>query len=786
MIMKKLTILISAILLSIITQSQILSLNDTNWFRNGPFCAWVKSLALAPSNSTVVYLGTYSAGLYKTTNGGETWTFCSTENLPVYEDSLANSPSLPCWWFGDYYPIEAIAIHPEDDNHLWISTLERGLFESTNGGNSWQKANETLPDTLAVNLIQINSQNPDDILLGTGKYFTSGSPQNGGLYRSLNGGNTWYFVDSLPHGDTYSISDITRDPINNVHIFSSVSSAGEPGISWGLMESYNNGTSWQELSANMYDFKSIAINSDNPQNLWGVVLTGYQDYWLMNSNNGGQNWNLYEGFENPYKWVTGLFTDADFNMYVKRRSVEPDFSFDILKSSDNGNSWTEVDKLIDKTYLGWDNFKNSVQSEYSNPENIYFGNNYGVFHSQNGGLTTQVKNANLMNSYILDLEINPKNNDIIYAAGSQGLWKSKDGGQHWENIIREFLRVVKCNPKHPDTIYFGGRDLWRSHNGGQTYQKIAAPLHSTLVDITFNPKETNILFYKIDFDETSLAYKSLNYGNTWELIFSCDVNDSYREIVIDPNHPDTLYIGKYRSIDGGDTWEDTFNKKILAVHPLNSNILYATEGSYQNVHNTLEVSYDWGTTFETLIEYNNGPFPNENIYCFRFDKENPEYMFYSTRNTNVYYSLDAGETWQKLPGNYNRRVMDIIPYVNENKFYLATHGDGVWVYDTTTTSTIENNHIINDIKALHVSPNPFSTILTINFIIMNSQYVNLSVYNLNGALIRTLINEHKMKGEYKTIWNGKDKNGKEVQTGLYIVRLNSGRNIYTRKVVFIE
>lgn len=127
---------------------------------------------MAPSTSDVIYIGTYSGGVYKTVDGGETWIYCATEILPQYEDSLNYSPTLPCWYFGDYYPVYDVAVDPEDENHVWIGIQERGLFESTNGGSTWQKANETLPDTLAVNLIMINKQDPDDIMLGTGKSFS--------------------------------------------------------------------------------------------------------------------------------------------------------------------------------------------------------------------------------------------------------------------------------------------------------------------------------------------------------------------------------------------------------------------------------------------------------------------------------------------------------------------------------------------------------------------------------------------------------------------------------------
>ncbi len=784
--MKKYILLLIAILTFGVQklEAQTISLDNTNWFSNGPYTAYVSSLALAPSNTDVLYAGTYAAGVYKTINGGNTWSLCATDNLPVYTDSLNNSPTLPCWWFGKYYPIQAIAVHPQNENNLWIAPRKRGLYKSTDGGQSWQKANESLPNALTVKLIHINPENPDDILLGTSGYNSADPPQNGGLYRSIDGGNTWFLVEEVPNGDSYTISDITRAQNNNNHILISISSAGEPGFSWGLMESYDNGITWRELSTNIWDFHNVSINVENNQNLWSSVYTGYQAHWLMCSNDGGFNWNLYEGFDDPYKWVTGLFTDTDFNMYIKRRSAEPDYSFDMLKSTDNGASWTGMDKLMGKTYLGIGIFKNNVQANHANAKHIYFSNCYGIYYSENGGQNTQVRNKNLRNAYIMDLEARPKNKDIVYAAGLQGLWKSTDAGQHWENIIREKIKVVKCDPQHPDTLYFGGRDLWRSFDGGQTYQKIATPLYSTLTSIAIHPQKTNIVYYKIDFNGSAIIYKSLDCGSTWELVFSCYVDDAYREMIIDPNHPDTLYMGIYRSLNGGETWENTFDKKILAVHPANSNILYATKGNY--IYNTVEVSYDWGDTFETLSTYNNGPFPGGNIYCFRFDTDNPDYLFYSTRNTNIYYSLNAGDSWQQLSGTYNRRVMDIIPYVNDNKFYLATHGGGVWVYDTTYTSAIEEYPIMNKHKVLNVSPNPFSNKLTINFSITAPSNTNISVYTLNGILLTTLTDEYTTTGKHTIIWNGKDKYGKEVPTGLYFVRLTTNKQIYTSKVVFVK
>ena len=772
--MKNYILLITGILIGLFSQSQTILLDDTKWFRMGPHCAYVISLAMAPSNPDVIYIGTYASGVYKTIDGGESWNYCSTEILPQYEDSLNNSPTSPCWYFGDYYPVYTVAVHPQDENHLWIGIQERGLLESTNGGLSWQKANETLPDTLAVNLIKINRQNHDDIMLGTGKYFTSGSPQNGGLYRSLDGGDTWNLDEGLPNGNTYRIRDIKRDPGDNDHIITCIGSAGEPGFPWGIKESYDNGNTWQTIT-DIIEFSEISIDPQNSVFWWGVGLTVWGDWWFFISDDGGQNWGIYEGFEDPYKWVRSMYSDTDFNIYIERDSDD----YSILKSPDNGISWFEVDKLSNKvSYLyGTIRLKNRCEAEASNTDNVYFGTYYGVFHSEDGGVTTQIQNTDLINSYILDIEINQKNSDIMYAAGNQGLWKSINGGLNWEYIIQDHLTVVKCDPEHPDTIYFGGRGLWRSFDGGQTYQEIVATF-STINDIAINPEETNILYYK----RISNVYKSIDWGDSWEFIFGEYVNSVYREIVMDPNHPDTIYLGEYRSIDGGETWENCFEKLIMAVHPQNANIIYATNATYLG-NTTVEVSYDWGESFQTLAEYQNGPIHNYNIYCFRIYKENPDYLFYSTRNNKIFYSSDAGINWQQLEGKYNTRVTDIIPFVNENKYYLATHGDGVWIYDTNYITQAESNLDFTKKNSLNVSPNPFKKKVKITFNIKKSGIVNISIYNLQGRLIKTIVNENKTKGEYEIIWDGRDNNEEDITNGLYIVHFQHDKKIHSSKII---
>lgn len=776
-------------MINLLAYSQQVAQENSYWFRNGPFCARIQSLAMAPSNTNVIYIGTHSTGLYKTNSGGETWSFCSTEYLPIYEDTLSYSPSLPCWWYGDHYPIDAIAVHPQDENHLWISSLERGLLESTDGGNTWQKVSETLPDILAVNFISINPENYDDILLGTGKYFTVGSPQNGGLYRTLDGGNTWNIVEGIPHGKSYLITSIKRNPVDNNHIMIGISSNGEPDFSWGIMESYDNGNNWQVVN-DSFPVHDICINPANPQNLWGVAYTGWLDWWLMNSQDSGQTWNLYEGFEDPYEWVTSIYADNDFNLYIERDSENPDcFSFSILNSSDNGLTWNNVDKLVDKISDGERTMKltNCCQAETSNTDNIYFGNYFGVFHSIDGGISTLEQNTNLMNSYIGDLEIHPRNNDEIYAAGGQGLWKSTDAGRNWERKVIDPVGCTKYNPLYHDTLYYGGRDPMRSYDGGISWQNIRHTIVGGIMDIAINPKYTNVVYLFSGVDENVFSlYKSTDYGDTWDLVFVSYNNENYTHIIIDPQHTDTVYFGNNRSLDNGLTWEKNAlgQFRIDGIHPQNSNILYGS--TYWTGNNDIQVSYDWGITFQLMDEYLAGQFPNNNIRKFAIAKDNPDYLYYCTGNDGIHYSVDAGSNWQKFEGEYNSRTTEIIPLLNENKYLIATHGDGVYVYDTTYTNSVFEKPYSNKGKCLFVWPNPFKGSTKIKYFVKDPGFVNITVYDFQGREINTIVNVTKNIGEYELIWDSKDLRGKELAAGLYFARLISDRNVDTQKLILTK
>ena len=748
----------------------IVNLNTQEWNRNGPYSAHVISLAIAPSDTSVIYVGTYCDGVYKSTDAAETWLHCSIENLPTWEDSLNNSPTLPCWWFGDYYPIQSIAIDPTNAEHLGIGTGGRGLFESNDGGISWQQANETLPDSLFVDYIHINEDNPDELFIGAKPQFV-GPPlplTNGGLYHTINGGNNWELIEYVPHGDTYHITFITNEPGNEEHLYVGIGSAGEPSFSWGIMESTDGGNEWQIIS-DEYTFYDLSINPENNLNMWCIIITGYMDILLASSIDGGYTW-----IPNYELWQTSLYADIEYNLYVAE-GFENTIAGNVKKSSDNGNNWEYIDTLCAGRGVS---LRNRCEANRDNTNNIYFGTYCGIYKSNDGGLNCRLTNSGIYNSYIKEIESHPYNPNIVYAGGYQGLWKSTDGCISWQQENEESISSVKYDPQHPDTLYYGGQNLMRSFDGGLTFEDIRQDVIGNILDISINPQDTNIL-YIVSIYYGIRVYKTENYGDTWNLIHGGSAD--YPMVTIDPNYPDTLYFADYRSVDGGNSWEHFVSSyEIIGIHPQNSNTIY-----YSN-RNTLKVSYDWGATFQILDTYTNWTVPVPAIGNLVFDENNPDNMFYCTPNDGIHYSTDAGENWFVLEGNYENRTLDFIPVLDENKVYIATHGDGVWIGEDISLSVEDS--ILPEI--IHISlqnyPNPFNPTTTISFSIPEDNKVELSIYNVKGQKVKTLANDQYLQGDHSVTWKGSDENNQSVASGIYFYKLKSGEVEVSKKMLLLK
>ncbi|MCK4678317.1 MAG: T9SS type A sorting domain-containing protein, partial [Bacteroidales bacterium] len=180
---------------------------------------------------------------------------------------------------------------------------------------------------------------------------------------------------------------------------------------------------------------------------------------------------------------------------------------------------------------------------------------------------------------------------------------------------------------------------------------------------------------------------------------------------------------------------------------------------------------------QIALDENNQP----NIFDVEKTEEGSMFVHYfKIQNNWEGYIIDESEWYGMFPAvlNYNNKLLTIY-----TKPFLNNHGE---IY-------FSKSDIINYINDFHkytlkvkIYPNPFHENVKISFELNNAEVILLRIYTIQGQLINTLISENKLPGKYEIIWNGKDLNGKEIKSGLYLIRLQSGRNILTRSVEYIK
>ncbi len=139
---------------------------------------------------------------------------------------------------------------------------------------------------------------------------------------------------------------------------------------------------------------------------------------------GGYNWNPYPGMTNFWDDILGLYADPDYNLYV---FDDENDSLLLRKSTDHGQTWTSHSvPLISSATMA------------ANPPNtqvIYFGVADAPYRSNDGGQSFQIKETNIINTYIYEVDVNRKNTDILYSGGLWGFWKSVNGGNSWMRLL---------------------------------------------------------------------------------------------------------------------------------------------------------------------------------------------------------------------------------------------------------------------------------------------------------------------------------------------------------------
>jgi len=274
---------------------------------------------------------------------------------------------------------------------------------------------------------------------------------------------------------------------------------------------------------------------------------------------------------------------------------------------------------------------------------------------------------------------------------------------------------------------------------------------------------------------------------------SRDLNAIVFAVALDSHNPQILYAGTesggvFKSVDGGQSWFEINNGLplysailVLTPDPTSSGRMYAAtdRGVYKTV--------DGGTTWREM----NSGLTKRVAFALVVDPQSPNVLYVGVDGGGVYKSTDGAATWEEMnQGLTNLRVFALaIDPRSSDGIYAGTIGSGVYRLRRVVTTDITNS-TVEELSTGYVlrqnSPNPFNTETRVRYQLPEDVDMELALYTLTGYRVRTLRKGNHKAGHHSIVWDGKDEVGREMGSGMYVMRLWTKDVAITRKVVLIR
>lgn len=652
------------------------------------YCQSIGAVCIDQSNPETVWVGTgesnmrnttsIGAGLYKTTDGGENWVKMGLENTE-HIAKIAILPNQPNTVF--------VAV----PGHLWNSNPERGLYRTTDGGKTWDKALYLNENTGCADII-IDPQNPNTMYCTMWEFrrqpysFSSGG-KGSGFYKSIDGGKTWNKINKgLPEGNLGRIA-LALAPSQPNNLFAVVEAKKT-----GLYISSDNGETWKEQSATSnvtarpFYFSTLVVDPKDAKRVYRPALT------FSISTDGGYSFTEdgYGGGVHPDHHALWINPNNTAQMYLGTDGG-------VYMSVDKGNNWLHLKNLpVSQAY--------HVSIDNQIPYNVYTGfqdNGSWKAPSRKAG---GIQNGDWLNIYGGDgfwVQPDLTNPDIVYA--------EYQGGNMARNNIKanESLDIqpyplageqklrwnwntpIVASPTNPNIFYTGAQYLYKTENKGQSWSKISPDLttndkkkqkqedsggltadntsaenHCTIFTIAQSPLDENVIW--VGTDDGNLQVTN-DAGKNWQ-----NVSKNYAKAGIPPQ-----------------TW-------VSSIEPsrYDKNTIFVTfdNHAYGDMNTYIAKSTDAGKTFTRL----NSPNFKSFAHKIKEDIVSKNILFAGTE-MGLYISLNSGTDWVLMKGNIPEYAMvrDIAIDPKTNDLIIATHGRGILILDDITPLRKLNENLLN-------------------------------------------------------------------------------------------
>ncbi len=432
-------------------------MNMMSWAM-GKVAGRVSAFAVSPADENVLYLGTASGGLWKTTNGGTSWS--------AIFDSVGTQT------------IGSLAIDPNNSNTLWVGTGEQrqscasyfglGLFRSTDGGATFTDRNGsggTALNLSYVTAVAVQPGNSNVVLAGGAGFCSGGVLTGGGLYRSTDGGATWSNVASG------QINDILFDPGTPNTVYAAAGSGTSSTVS-GVFKSTNGGASWTQLTSGILSGTSAGRTRLAMAPTNSAIL-----YALENRN--GTTTGLYRSLDSGATWSLRNSNACDGQCtYNLTLDVHPTSSDTVLvgairpyRSTNGGTTlsvltttWGSTQKVHQDTHV--------VRYSRTNGNRFWVGSDGGLWRTDNGSTSFTNLNNGLNITQFYDIAVNPTNSKI-YGGAQDNSSSSRTTSNTWSVVTVTgdgFTNAV--DPANANYVFItsypqsGYPSIYRSTSGG--------------------------------------------------------------------------------------------------------------------------------------------------------------------------------------------------------------------------------------------------------------------------------------------------------------------------------
>ena len=761
----------------------------------------VVDIESVPGEPYTFYVAYASGGLWRTTNNGVTFE-------PLFDDQ-------PVIIMGD------VELDPQNPETLWVGTGENnssrssyggyGVFRSDDAGATWRHMG--LGDSDRIGRIRVDPRDSKRVYVASlGKLYTSGGER--GVYRTTNGGETWEQI--LAGDDVTGFTDLAFEPGNPDVLYAAAWERSrrpwdfvEGGEGSALWKSTDAGDNWTRLEGGLPKGAHVgriglATSASQPSTIYASL----DNQELLPE----EQWDLGDGAITAKR--LRKMSKEDF------LAQDPEEIEDFIRSSDLDSS-LDADKLIEMIEDGELTLQDLLDELDDANANLFNTDIRGieVWRSDDAGATWRRTHEEPLRQvvytygyYFGQIRVAPDDSERVYLLGVP-LIHSRDGGKTFESIngrgVHGDHQAFWVDPNYPDRLITGndgGLDV--SYDGGKSWLKLDAQpvgqFYTVEVDMAdpYNVygglQDNGVLkgssrsrpgidpwqrigggdgmYVQVDPRDNQTTYLGLQFGYYWRIgkgeRRSARPRDKLKEpalrynwsspIQLSEHNSDVLYFGAnklYRSLDQGETWKPI--SPDLSRSPMRGDVAFATLTSISEsplefgmlwagtddgyVHFTDDGGREWRdvsgslprdrwvtrveasrhererayvslngyrdddlTTYLYVTEDSGATWtslaaglPAEPINVVREDPVNPDVLYVGT-DRGAYTSLDRGATWQALPaGMPNVPVHDLVVHPRERELVAGTHGRSVFILDALPIQKL--NGEVRE-QAVHVFP----------------------------------------------------------------------------------